>query len=116
MYQVASHPLVNQIPTFHLNKKCHNYCFSPCDYITFVVLLQVIYWDQKAFYVEQSFIRKSDGFVCAVNICKMAVVGGTTEQIFQKLPGAVEPPPITEELQRLIDSWTLNSDRLKKSS
>ncbi|XP_069129391.1 protein THEM6-like [Argopecten irradians] len=84
----------------------------------FTVISKVIFWDEKAFYMEQQVIRQRDNFICAVVMCKQAVIGQSPVSLVEKLPGhsTVTPPPLTPELQTLMESWQHSSDRLKKQS
>ncbi|XP_060070197.1 protein THEM6-like [Ylistrum balloti] len=82
------------------------------------VVTKVIFWDEKAFYLEQQVLRQPDNFVCAVVICKQSVIGCSPASVIQKLPGhsTITSPPITPELETLFESWQHSSDRLKKQS
>ncbi|XP_033742306.1 protein THEM6-like [Pecten maximus] len=84
----------------------------------FKVVSKVIFWDEKAFYLEQQVLRQTDNFVCAVIICKQSVIGCSPASLIQKLSGhsTITSPPMTLELQTLMESWQLSSDRLKKQS
>ncbi|OWF44227.1 protein THEM6-like [Mizuhopecten yessoensis] len=80
------------------------------------IVSKVIFWDEKAFYVEQQILRQPDDFVCAVIICKQSVIGCSPDSLVQKLSGhsTISSPPKTRELQSLLESWQHSSDRLNR--
>lgn len=76
----------------------------------------MIYWDDSAFYVEHTFVRTSDNFVCFVALIKQTVTGIKVSEVLQKLSYAVEKPDPLPELQKWIDSLKLSSERLRKKA
>ncbi|KAK3099328.1 hypothetical protein FSP39_002710 [Pinctada imbricata] len=83
----------------------------------YIIRSKIIYWDEKAFYVNQHFIRARDNFICAVNIAKMATIGTTPANIIRTLEGRDIPPPTPgPELIKLMESWQLSSENLRKNS
>ncbi|KAK3577117.1 hypothetical protein CHS0354_037151 [Potamilus streckersoni] len=78
---------------------------------------KVLYWDDKAFYLEQQFIRDSDKFVCAVNVMRLSIMNSSTSQVLEKLGcrDAIRPEPLPE-LVKWMEAAQLSSDRLKKAS
>ncbi|OWF45311.1 protein THEM6-like [Mizuhopecten yessoensis] len=80
------------------------------------IISRFLHWDEKAFYIEQQFVRLSDGFVCAVNICKQATIGCTPSSMIKRVDEHLISPPMTEELRALFATWKLSSERLRKSS
>ncbi|XP_069129453.1 protein THEM6-like [Argopecten irradians] len=103
---------------FHVTNAATNIRFrrSLVLFTRYQIVSRFIYWDEKAFYIEQRFVRQSDGFVCAVNICKQATVGCTPASMVQCVDDQLKSPPATEELLTMMDSWRLSSERLRKSS
>ena len=80
---------------------------------------KILYWDEKAFYVEQRLINE-DNFVCATVIAKQSVISpkgqesvtpqSILEALFRKPVRAPEPPP---ELESWLKYNIASSDRLK---
>lgn len=50
---------------------------------TFEIRTRVLGWDDKAFYLEQRFVSKKDGFVSAVLLCRQNVVHSSPEEIVE---------------------------------
>ncbi|XP_033744085.1 protein THEM6-like [Pecten maximus] len=103
---------------FHVTNAATNIRFrrSLELFTRYQIVSRFIHWDEKAFYIEQQFVRLSDGFVCAVNICKQATIGCTPASMVQRVDEHLTSPPVTEELRKLMTSWKLSSERLRKSS
>ena len=38
-------------------------------------MFQIVYWEDKSMYIEQNFVRLSDGFVYAVMYAKYTIIG-----------------------------------------
>lgn len=49
----------------------------------FEIRTKVLGWDEKAFYLEQRFVSKKDGFVSAVMLCRQNVVKCSPETIIE---------------------------------
>lgn len=49
----------------------------------FEIRTKVLGWDEKAFYLEQRFVSKRDGFVSAVMLCRQNVVRSSPERIIE---------------------------------
>lgn len=49
----------------------------------FEIRTKVLGWDEKAFYLEQRFVSKADGFVSAVMLCRQNVVRCSPETIIE---------------------------------
>lgn len=77
---------------------------------------QVIYWDEKAVYMEQRFITIRDGFIRAVAMHKQVVPSANVEQIVDGLSeGKAVKPEISEELQFWMNSLDASSKKLRPS-
>ncbi|KAJ8297719.1 hypothetical protein KUTeg_024250 [Tegillarca granosa] len=76
---------------------------------------KILYWDDRAIYLEQQIVRNKDDFICAVNICKMCVIGCTPQTLLSKDHENVKTPAPSTELAKLLESWQLSSERLRKS-
>ncbi|XP_046354163.2 protein THEM6-like [Haliotis rufescens] len=78
---------------------------------------KILCWDEKAIYLEQSFLRQKDSFVCAVCMVKMVVAGSdcSPQKVIDVMqPGTKSPKPLPE-VSKWIDSIALSSERLRKS-
>lgn len=77
---------------------------------------RIVSWDEKSFYMEQTFTRWSDGFVCCIVMVKQTLVGVTVPQVLTQ----VSPKPTEQEHLPEVASWIQSieqsSDRLKKLS
>lgn len=49
----------------------------------FEIRTKIVGWDEKAFYIEQRFVSKKDGFVSAVMLCRQNVVHCSPESILE---------------------------------
>lgn len=49
----------------------------------FEIRTKVLGWDDKAFYLEQRFVSKKDGFVSAIMLCRQNVVRCSPESIIE---------------------------------
>lgn len=77
-------------------------------------MLQIIYWDEAAFYVEQQFVRCSDNFICFIGLTKQTVIGAKPSDILRKLNCSVDKPELPPELESWITSINHSSERLRK--
>ena len=75
-------------------------------------------WDEKAFYVEHRWIRKSDNFLCAIAILKQTVVRVSPREVVRVLSqqSGVDIPdiPMPEEVRLWQEANQLSSEMLKK--
>ena len=74
-----------------------------------------MYWDDNAFYIEQKFVDRNNGFVYCVNITKQVLVRATMDQLLEKLGCKEEKPTPLPELAKWIESIELSSARLRKA-
>lgn len=79
-------------------------------------VLQLIYWDERNFYLEHEFISTSDGFVRAVVLSKQSVTGlkVPVSEIIEKVQPGATRPELTNELKLWLDSMEESSLRYKK--
>lgn len=49
----------------------------------FEIRTKILGWDDKAFYLEQRFVSKKDGFVSAIMLCRQSVVHCSPEVIIE---------------------------------
>lgn len=80
------------------------------------IVLQLIYWDDKAIYLEQQFVTLRDGFVRAVVLSRQNVVDVNVNDLMDKLVGSdVKKPEIPEELEHWLKGIEVSSAKLRKS-
>ncbi|CAH1159822.1 unnamed protein product [Phaedon cochleariae] len=85
---------------------------------TYKITTKVIYWEEKALYIEHQFVTLSDGFVRAVVLSKQGTIGMDVPQVMAKLTGRdvsyrPEPPA---EFQDWISSMEKSSNRWQSLS
>jgi acyl-CoA thioesterase FadM len=79
----------------------------------FNVETRMVAWDSQAFYFEQRMVTP-EGFVTSILLCKFALRGISTEEVFRELV-TDDPvsPDISPELSLWIQSVSASSDKLK---
>lgn len=80
---------------------------------TYKVETKLVYWDDKAIYLEQKFITHSDGFVRAIAMSKQSVTKVNVLELMKKFPGCEKPPQISDELKLWLDSIEVSSQKLR---
>lgn len=71
-------------------------------------MLQLIYWEDKSFYVEQRFITPHDGFVRAIVLSKQTILKATADEMMEKL---MEGEKITRPAKPAdLDLWMRSMD------
>ncbi|XP_077416007.1 protein THEM6-like isoform X1 [Vanacampus margaritifer] len=81
---------------------------------TFEIRTRVLGWDDKAFYLEQRFVSKKDGFVSAVLFCRQNVVHSSPEEIVEFVcKKKIECPELGEDVKHWIDFISANSQALR---
>ncbi|CAH1778091.1 unnamed protein product [Owenia fusiformis] len=85
---------------------------------TYNIITKLLCWDDKAFYVEQKFVRNRDSFVCAVVTLKQTWSGGISPQnaLDDHYGRPVSPLPTPEHVKHWIHYNNLSSEILRKSS
>lgn len=77
--------------------------------------LQILCWDEQAFYVEQKIERTSDNFLCALVWIKQTVRGKTPAEIMSLITGeSVESPAFPEDIALWKKAHEVSSAALKK--
>ncbi|XP_050417430.1 protein THEM6 [Patella vulgata] len=76
---------------------------------------KISYWDEKSFYFEQTFVRCSDKFICAIVIVKQTLIGITPEQLIAEIDSNIVKPEPLPDILKWIESNQLSSERLRKS-
>ncbi|XP_072855520.2 protein THEM6 [Pogona vitticeps] len=65
----------------------------------FAIRTRLLGWDARAFLLEQRFVRARDGFLCALLLARLHVVGARPEQAVRRLCGRkVESPELPPEV------------------
>lgn len=83
----------------------------------FCLILQLIHWDDKNFYLEHEFISLTDGFVRAVVFSKQTVTGSlkvTVPEIIAEIEPNAQRPEMTKDLELWLNSMEESSQRYKK--
>ncbi|XP_059200823.1 protein THEM6-like [Centropristis striata] len=83
----------------------------------FEIRTKIVGWDEKAFYVEQRFVSKKDGFVSAVMLCRQNVVHCSPERIIEFVcKRKIECPEFPEDLKHWISFISASSQALRAES
>ena len=79
-------------------------------------IFQLVYWDQKAIYLEQRFVTLRDGFVRAIALSKQSIINVKVDDLMEKLLGPdVKKPAMPEEIDHWIRGNEVSSVRLRKA-
>ncbi|TNM98403.1 hypothetical protein fugu_014649 [Takifugu bimaculatus] len=80
----------------------------------FEIRTKVLGWDDKAFYLEQRFVSKKDGFVSAIMLCRQNMVRHSPESIIEfNCKKKVECPEFPEDLKHWIKFISASSQALR---
>lgn len=60
---------------------------------------RLVWWDEKAIYLEQKFITLTDGFVRAIAMSKQCITNTNVVDMMKTFPGGEKVPDAPEELQ-----------------
>ncbi|XP_067386142.1 protein THEM6 [Emydura macquarii macquarii] len=83
----------------------------------FAVRSRLLGWDARAFYLEQRFVSARDGFVCALLLCRLHVLGSGPGRVVRELYGReVDSPVLPEEVQHWISYNEASSQKLRAES
>lgn len=84
--------------------------------MNFCLILQLIYWDDKNFYLEHEFISLTDGFVRAVIFSKQTATGlkVPVPEIIAEIEPNAQRPEMTKDLELWLNSMEESSQRYKK--
>ena len=67
--------------------------------------------------MQQTFVRKRDGFVCAVVYLRQNFIKVEPSKIVEAMVGEpIESPPVPEEIAALINCHLVSSDNIRKQS
>lgn len=83
----------------------------------FEIRTKMLGWDDKAFYLEQRFVSKKDGFVSAIMLCRQNVIRSSPEEIIEFVcKKKIECPEFPEDLKHWISYITASSQALRAES
>ncbi|XP_034038692.1 protein THEM6 [Thalassophryne amazonica] len=83
----------------------------------FEIRTKVLGWDDKAFYLEQRFVSKTDGFVSAIMLCRQNVVRSSPDNIIESVcKEKVECPEFSDDLKHWINFISANRQALRAES
>ncbi|XP_049889542.1 protein THEM6-like isoform X1 [Epinephelus moara] len=83
----------------------------------FEIRTKILGWDEKAFYLEQRFVSKRDGFVSAIMLCRQNVVRCSPETIIEFVcKRKIECPEFPEDLKHWISFISASSQALRAES
>ncbi|XP_015593240.1 protein THEM6 [Cephus cinctus] len=87
-------------------------------FTAYKVTTQLIYWDDRNFYLEHQFISLSDNFVRAVVLSKQSVTGlkVTVPEIIADVEPEAKRPELSKELSLWLESMEESSKKLKKQN
>ncbi|XP_059609541.1 protein THEM6 [Phlebotomus argentipes] len=74
---------------------------------------KLIWWDEKAIYLEQKFITTADDFVRAVAISKQCITKVNVLELIAKFPGGEERPACPQELSLWLEASEISSQKLR---
>ncbi|XP_061109808.1 protein THEM6-like [Conger conger] len=78
---------------------------------------RLLSWDDKAFFLEQRFVSRADGFVSAVMLCRLNILRGSPHKMVEFLcKRTVECPEYPEDLQHWISFINASSQALRAES
>lgn len=69
---------------------------------------KLVWWDEKAIYLEQKFITLSDGFVRAIALSKQCITNCNVVELIKEFPGGEKVPEAPQELKLWLVSSTLS--------
>uniref|UniRef100_A0A1A9WAY2 Protein THEM6 n=1 Tax=Glossina brevipalpis TaxID=37001 RepID=A0A1A9WAY2_9MUSC len=83
----------------------------------FKIQTKLIWWDEKAIYLEQKFITLSDGFVRAVALSKQNITNCNVIDVMKTFTELNEKrPELPEELRLWLDANEVSSRKLRKDN
>ncbi|XP_023930435.1 protein THEM6-like [Lingula anatina] len=82
---------------------------------TFRIKSKILWWDEKAFILEQKIERTQDDFVCAIMLAKQSVVNSTPEKLLREIVGEeIQRPECPPDVQKWIECNEISSRNLRK--
>ncbi|KAH8235774.1 hypothetical protein KR032_007016 [Drosophila birchii] len=78
------------------------------------ITTKLVWWDEKAIYLEQQFITLADGFVRAVAMSKQNITNCDVLEVLKSYPETAKRPEKPEELKLWLDAIEVSSQKLRK--
>lgn len=76
---------------------------------------KILSWDEKAIYLQHTFERQRDKFICAIVFVNVALLGMSPQILLEEISGRkLEVPLMIPELKKWVESNQLSSERLRK--
>lgn len=75
---------------------------------------KLVWWDDKAIYLEQQFITLTDGFVRAVALSKQCITNCNVMDIMKTYQEASKRPEMPEDLKLWLEAIEVSSQKLRK--
>ncbi|KAH8393060.1 hypothetical protein KR215_004288 [Drosophila sulfurigaster] len=76
---------------------------------------KLVWWDEKAIYLEQQFVGVINGFVNAVALSKHSFIQCNVMQLLQTFPETIDRPQIPEDLKLWLQAINASSGKLNTS-
>lgn len=76
--------------------------------------MQLVWWDEKAIYIEQQFVSLGDNFVRAIAMSKQCMTNVNVIDLMKNFSGGDKRPECPEELKLWLESIELCSSKLRK--
>ncbi|XP_055371379.1 protein THEM6 [Condylostylus longicornis] len=77
---------------------------------------KLVWWDEKAIYIEQQFITLADNFVRAVALSKQCITKVNVMEIMKKFPEGANRPEMPEEFRLWLEAIEVSSQKLRKDN
>lgn len=77
------------------------------------ITTELIWWDEKAIYIEQKFITR-DGFVRAIAMSKQNITKVNVMDLMKEFEGGDKRPELPEELKVWLEAIEISSRKLRK--
>ncbi|KAL7743896.1 hypothetical protein ACLKA6_003123 [Drosophila palustris] len=75
---------------------------------------KLVWWDDKAIYLEQQFVTLADGFVRAVAMSKQCLTNCNVNDLLKTYPEAAQRPEMPAELKLWLEAIEISSQKLRK--
>ncbi|KAJ6661532.1 hypothetical protein lerEdw1_014442 [Lerista edwardsae] len=100
-----------------MNSSCTRYRKELNVFQRFDIHTRILGWDDSNLFVEQRFIRPSDGFVVCVMVARFNMKGPTPAILMEHLAGKkVESPDLPEEVLHWLKYNELSSQKMRAES
>lgn len=76
---------------------------------------RLLWWDEKAIYLEQKFVTTADNFVRAVATSKQCITNVNVVELMKTFPEGEVRPEAPEELRVWLEAIEISSQKLRKT-